>query len=110
SSNISTQKRSAAASFFQTPSAKRIAMPGKVNPPMANGHQQQQNRMAGKKRAFDDGPGHSSPLTETEGKVGALSISPTATPTAPKRSKTNRSAPLAERMRPLSLDDVFGQD
>ena len=28
----------------------------------------------------------------------------------PKRSKSHRAAPLAERMRPESLDDIFGQE
>ncbi|PKS10901.1 hypothetical protein jhhlp_002659 [Lomentospora prolificans] len=98
-----TQQKRPAAAFFQTPAAKRTATPSS---------QAQPAKLAGQKRTFDDGPGsNSSPLAETQSRVGSLSISPTAhTPTAAKKSKTNRAAPLAERMRPESLDDVFGQE
>lgn len=99
--SLTGQKRPApASSFFQTP-AKRAATARQaagVEGP----------KLAGQKRRYDDGPGEGS-VTETEGGVSRLSISPTAR-SAPKRSKTNRAAPLAERMRPLTLDDVAGQE
>ncbi|KAL1893307.1 DNA-dependent ATPase mgs1 [Sporothrix stenoceras] len=70
---------------------------------------------ASKKRTFEEGPGHSSPpqpegqsnedSTHTNGTV----VSAPALPSA-KRSRTQRAAPLAERMRPQSLDDVCGQE
>ncbi|CAK7262562.1 DNA-dependent ATPase mgs1 [Sporothrix epigloea] len=72
-----------------------------------------------KKRTYEEGPGHGSPTQ--------IAVSVTATTTAPettvlpstasvpglpsaKRSRTQRAAPLAERMRPQSLDDVCGQE
>lgn len=94
-----SQKRPPAASFFQTP-AKRAATSASQTPTS------QSNRVAGQKRSFDDGPG----VDETEGGVSKLSISPPTKAAAPKRSKTNRAAPLAERMRPHTLDDIAGQD
>ncbi|CAI4213635.1 unnamed protein product [Parascedosporium putredinis] len=92
----SQQKRpAAAAAFFQTPAAKRTATSSSTTtsarePGAAGG-----------------------PEAHTQSRVGNLALSPTAhqhTPTAAKKSKTHRSAPLAERMRPDTLDDVFGQD
>ncbi|CAK7243980.1 MAG: DNA-dependent ATPase mgs1 [Sporothrix thermara] len=79
----------------------------------------QQHGGGSKKRTFDEGPGHSSPTHDTAG-GGAASASLIATaaettssahalPSA-KRSRTQRAAPLAERMRPQSLDDVCGQE
>ncbi|KAL2109743.1 hypothetical protein VUR80DRAFT_2071 [Thermomyces stellatus] len=94
---LSSQKRPPAASFFQTPAKRAATSPRQTS---ANGN----NKVAGQKRSFDDGPG----VEETEGGVSKLSISPPAK-AAPKRSKTNRSAPLAERMRPHTLDDIAGQ-
>jgi len=108
------QKRSASG-FFQTPAAKRAATPAKITP-ISNGiNGSAPTTVAGQKRGFDDGPGNeSSPsMAETESRVNAMRIdrqtSPNGRPNA-KKSKTHRTAPLAERMRPCSLDDVFGQD
>ena len=94
----SSQKRPPAAAFFQTP-AKRAATSARQTPSSDT------HKIAGQKRSFDDGPG----VDETEGGVSKLSISPPAN-ARPKRSKTNRAAPLAERMRPHTLDDITGQD
>lgn len=94
----STQKRSAS-SFF-TPAAKRQATESRTNgatPATAV-------KANGIKRSFDDGPGYSSP-TDPDKTPVPHPIAP-----LPKRAKTNKSAPLAERMRPSSLDDVCGQD
>jgi putative ATPase len=112
----STQKRSAS-TFFQTPAAKRIA-PNPKPTPAINGSVAKTN---GVKRSFDEGPGQqSSPILTTNGSSGNGEAKQEAqgqtsqlpSPSAPlvKRTKTNRSVPLAERMRPQSLDDVFGQD
>lgn len=94
-----SQKRPPAASFFQTP-AKRAAPSARHTPASTDAR-----KVAGQKRSFDDGPG----VDETEGGVSNLSISPPAR-APPKRTKTNRAAPLAERMRPHTLDDIAGQD
>ncbi|TPX13550.1 uncharacterized protein E0L32_006021 [Thyridium curvatum] len=105
-----TQKRSAAASFFQTPAAKRQA--NASTKPVANGTTPKPN---GLKRSFEDGPGRISPSQPPEQQHSneAHPQEPPQTP-APgplvKRSKTHKSAPLAERMRPQTLDEVFGQD
>ncbi|SPO05115.1 probable DNA-dependent ATPase MGS1 [Cephalotrichum gorgonifer] len=107
----SSQKRPApTASFFQTP-AKRMAAASARQTPSTNGTGAEKSAavaVAGQKRSFDDGPGDGA-VEETEGGVSKLSISPGSRAVA-KRSKTNRAAPLAERVRPHSLDDVFGQE
>lgn len=98
---FSSQKRPAS-SFFQTPSAKRPAPASKVVTPVAaprlNG---------GAKRTFDEGPGagEDSPMQDVSSRP-----EPDESGRVIKRSKTNKSAPLAERMRPENLDEVFGQD
>ncbi|OAA56166.1 aaa family ATPase [Niveomyces insectorum RCEF 264] len=100
-------------------------------PPPPQPQQQQQPELAkngaGIKRGFDEGPGQGSPTNgDTEGRrsqthaqVAATTASASGAvagagaggggPTA-KRARTLRAAPLAERMRPQSLDDVCGQD
>ncbi|EJT82313.1 AAA family ATPase [Gaeumannomyces tritici R3-111a-1] len=119
-----TQKRTAS-SFFQTPAAKRQAVNGNPNPstPRGNGSTATGATAAartataaktnGVKRSFDEGPGHSSP-TETQNPDGTPQKPQPApashTGPSAKRARTDRAAPLAERMRPRSLDEVFGQD
>lgn len=112
-----SQKRAApTSSFFQTP-AKRMATASArpTTSPAVKGSTTTPGppaRLAGQKRTFDDGPGSGS-VEETEGGVSRLSISPRSRTGggAPKRAKTTRAnVPLAERMRPHSLDDVFGQE
>lgn len=121
----STMKRSAA-NFFSTPAAKRQATNSKVLTPVVNGstNTSTNNSTAntdvktGVKRSFDDGPGHiSSPLQAKDSKNDTPMTEAVPFPTpapapapAVKRHKTNRAAPLAERMRPSTLDDVAGQD
>ena len=111
----STQKKRSAATFFQTPAAKRQALTHGRPPFGTNGTA---GPKAGVKRSYDEGPGEgSSPTDGRNGTNGAgeNNEGPAAEPSdagqrAGKRSKTNRNAPLAERMRPDTLDDVFGQD
>ncbi|KAK3304763.1 uncharacterized protein B0T15DRAFT_537515 [Chaetomium strumarium] len=123
----STQKKRSAAAFFQTPTAKRQAIaPARTSaPPQTNGVG---GTKAGVKRSYDDGPGFKGPAVDApsttngtgENKDGAAPAPADArqpndaadSPDRPlaKRSKTTRNAPLAERMRPDTLDDVFGQD
>ncbi|PNH75267.1 hypothetical protein VD0001_g2336 [Verticillium dahliae] len=120
-SMLTQPKRSAASTFFQTPAAKRQATTNRVLTPNANGKAAGPLApAAGKKRAFDDGPGQEM-VARTDTDTCATTPSgeqPQQPPAAqgvldapaPKRTKTARSAPLAERMRPQALDDVFGQD
>ncbi|TDZ53806.1 ATPase WRNIP1-like protein [Colletotrichum trifolii] len=104
----STQAKRPASAFFSTPNPKRHApLPSKPPPPpptqtVPNGTVNTPKPSAGVKRSFDDGPG--SPFVTT-----ADDTPPEVAPVA-KRTKTARAAPLAERMRPQSLDDVCGQD
>lgn len=102
----STQGKRPASSFFSTPAPKRHAPPTKVLATPAA------KPTAGVKRSFDDGPGAtSSPfgntvaVAEEDGDAAPAETGPVA-----KRTKTARAAPLAERMRPRTLDEVCGQD
>jgi putative ATPase len=127
----STQKKRSASTFFQTPAAKRQATPslttnGKTPIPIKT-----TGAAGGVKRSFEEGPGNLSSPVDTraapaaEKKIGGDTDAADATKRAGagpdgmgrdlagplvKRSKTARAAPLAERMRPTSLDEVFGQD
>ncbi|KAJ4387012.1 DNA-dependent ATPase mgs1 [Neurospora sp. IMI 360204] len=94
-----------------------------------------QTPRTGTKRRFDDGPGLDSPSVDAarnkngvngngetpqlNGNVGGgaggggggeAQPNPPIQPLVKRTKTNNRSAPLAERMRPGSLDDVFGQD
>ncbi|KAI1341708.1 P-loop containing nucleoside triphosphate hydrolase protein [Xylariaceae sp. FL0016] len=100
-----SQKRPAS-SFFQTPSAKRQATQDTVLTPLVNGVTGA-SKTVGVKRSFDEGPGEESPAPDANSKEDATPVD--KGPLA-KRTKTNRAAPLAERMRPHTLDEVFGQD
>lgn len=120
----STSTKRSAADFFATPAAKRQAIAPKVLTPLVNGSTSTSaansaansiSKAVGTKRSFDEGPGYSSP-TQTDDATAdtpmkdALPL-PLPLPAPPaKKHKSNRSAPLAERMRPAVLDDVFGQD
>ncbi|KAH9883332.1 P-loop containing nucleoside triphosphate hydrolase protein [Xylariomycetidae sp. FL2044] len=99
-----TQKRPAS-NFFQTPSSKKQATTAKVLTPLVNGVAGGTKQL---KRSFDDGPGEDSPMQDVNGKIENLD-SREAGP-AGKRTRVSRAAPLAERMRPHNLDNVFGQD
>ncbi|ROW06842.1 hypothetical protein VMCG_04217 [Cytospora schulzeri] len=114
----SAVKRSAA-DFFATPATKRHATASKVLAPVANSSPSTPGsnpptssaRTGGMKRSFDEGPGahedaptQDTPMAEAE----AQSLSLPAPPI--KKLKSNRHVPLAERMRPGTLDDVAGQD
>lgn len=129
----SSQKR-AASGFFQTPLAKRQTTANgagdSINGTRSQIPAQQQEELpkahaAGVKRSFDEGPGYSSPIDTAHGtsdgipvltraysekSVAAGASAVAASGPAAKRPRTNRAAPLAERMRPQNLDDVFGQE
>lgn len=110
----SQQKRSAS-SFFSTPAPKRIHSDGKVLTSLVNGSFPP---VIGKKRSFEEGPGAENGASsfsavdeETkENGVNGLENGHEDDGKVVKRTKTQRSAPLAERMRPKTLDDVCGQD
>lgn len=119
SATQSSQKRSAS-SFFSTPAPKRQAAVegGRVLTPVVNGASL---ALTGKKRSFDEGPGAgvgagppSVAATGEEQENGAQDQPQQQQPVeegrAIKKTKTARSAPLAERMRPKTLDEVCGQD
>ncbi|EAQ84195.1 hypothetical protein CHGG_10599 [Chaetomium globosum CBS 148.51] len=115
----STQKKRSASTFFQTPAAKRQLTAARAATIQSNGNA---GPKAGTKRSYDDGPGYTSSPTDTRnGDGGEGPAAPVTDPRqadgtggsgAPlaKRSKNARTAPLAERMRPDTLDHVFGQD
>ncbi|GKT44292.1 ATPase WRNIP1 C26H5.02c [Colletotrichum spaethianum] len=110
-SALSSQSKRPASSFFQTPAAKRHAPPTKVLTTPANGGTARPT--AGVKRSFDDGPGAApSPfaMTSTTDTDSDAAQQPPETGPVAKRTKTARAAPLAERMRPKTLDEVCGQD
>lgn len=120
----STSTKRSAADFFATPAAKRQATAPKVLTPLVNGSTSTStansaansvSKAVGMKRSFDEGPGYSSPIQNEDATADtpmkdAMPL-PLPLPAPPaKKHKANRSAPLAERMRPAVLDDVFGQD
>ncbi|KAK8077615.1 DNA-dependent ATPase MGS1 [Apiospora saccharicola] len=113
--SASSQKRPPS-SFFQTPSAKRHAPPSKVLAPAANAPNGVIKLNVATKRTFDDGPGASdydAPIPEAaEGGRQQQQESSRHDDSRPiaKRTKTNRAAPLAERMRPQNFSEVFGQE
>lgn len=110
-----SQKRPAS-TFFQTPSSKRQATPNGVLTPIVNSAPGLSKLNPAVKRSYDDGPGHYPPNNGASGDASAVNNLDEATseprsPVAKKtRTKTNRVAPLAERMRPETLDDIFGQE
>ncbi|KAI0843669.1 P-loop containing nucleoside triphosphate hydrolase protein [Hypoxylon sp. FL0890] len=107
SSASSSQKRPAS-SFFHTPSAKRQSTTVKLVSPLASSNAAGAKLNGGLKRSFDEGPGEDSPMRDAGSKTE--DIAPVEIGPVVKRTKTNKAAPLAERMRPQNLDDVFGQD
>ncbi len=83
---------------------------------MLNGAAGASNPNPAIKRSYDEGPGHESSDGDGDANAGTATKSDDAPP-APRspvakkiRTKTNRVAPLAERMRPDKLDEVFGQE
>ncbi|KAH6604267.1 dna replication atpase [Trichoderma cornu-damae] len=102
------QKRSAS-SFFSTPTPKRQLTDLKARTPVADGVFPP---LAGKKRTFEEGPGRG-PLPQEDKEmedVAAAAHGADEDGRVLKRTKTHRAAPLAERMRPRTLDEVCGQD
>ncbi|KAL2892006.1 ATPase WRNIP1 [Ceratocystis lukuohia] len=101
----SSSKHGPGSGFFQTPSAKRQATLSGRPVPVVSGYTQPK---LGAKRGYDDGPGHQSP--GPHGGEPKVEVRQTTNGAPAKRSKNTRTAPLAERMRPHTLDEVHGQD
>ncbi|KAI1493092.1 ATPase [Biscogniauxia mediterranea] len=109
--SVSASQKRAAVSFFQPPAAKRQATPAKVLFPIVNGAAGSSKKNGGVKRTFDEGPGEEFPEPDaTSSSHVPETTAPIETGPVAKRTKTNRAAPLAERMRPDNFDDVFGQE
>lgn len=112
---FSSQKRPAS-SFFQTPTAKKHATSSKVLAPSVNAANGTPKLNGGTKRSFDEGPGQGqsqhedSPMTDVGAQPGIAGPADGFSGRVIKRAKTNRAAPLAERMRPQNLNEVFGQE
>lgn len=106
----SSQPKRAASSFFATPAAKRHNTDSaSLVTPIVNG-----TLAASKKRTFEEGPGLSaSPAKPQETNGHGNDAAATETGEGGriiKKTRTNKAAPLAERMRPTTLDDVCGQE
>lgn len=130
-SQSQTQKRSAATSFFQAPAAKRQATTSKtitndqkncatVNG-SADGNRGNENEIricninrSGIKRSFEEGPGKNhltdQAIDNISKPTGSESSKDLKGEPATKRAKIRAPAPLAERVRPGTLDDIAGQD
>ncbi|KAF8858933.1 P-loop containing nucleoside triphosphate hydrolase protein [Acephala macrosclerotiorum] len=113
--NIVASQKPSVSSFFQTPSAKKApAYPTLKPEPSPTSSIQQKTLSNGKpktpnppprKRSFEDITPAVSEEPETIIKTEGVQPA--------KKAKTNafqKAAPLAERMRPTSLDDVCGQE
>ena len=115
---LSQQNGAPVASFFRTPSAKKPPTPvsakserksSLTQEPPANGMNQNRPLQAGVKRQLE-------PQASENGTVGTPveSGSSFEDGPSPKRPKgptaLQKVAPLAERMRPRTLDDVYGQE
>ncbi|KAK9417599.1 putative UBZ4-type domain-containing protein [Seiridium unicorne] len=115
---FSSQKRPAS-SFFQTPASKKQATqstqatPSKAHAPSVNGAKEATKPAlnGGTKRRFDEGPGQLEdlPMPDADGRPEAATVAEDSGRVI-KRTKTNKAAPLAERMRPQNFNNVFGQE
>lgn len=115
---LSQQNRAPVASFFRTPSAKKQPTPvptqsekqGSIVPePSAEGAKQHPPPPARIKRQLEpQGADNGTPATSVES-GSSFEDGPSS-----KRLKgptaLQKAAPLAERMRPRTLDDVYGQE
>ncbi|KAK3186428.1 DNA-dependent ATPase mgs1 [Lecanicillium sp. MT-2017a] len=131
SASSQPQQKRSASTFFSTPAPKRHNGENKLVTPVMNGTL---SSMTGKKRRFDEGPGAEGTAAPLD-KVNEMDEVPhvngdtatTTTAAAPepvqgqhmngttegrviKKTKTQKAAPLAERMRPKTLDEVCGQE
>ncbi|KAL2148938.1 hypothetical protein VTH82DRAFT_1624 [Thermothelomyces myriococcoides] len=125
----STQKKRSASNFFQPPATKRLLTNPRPSAPLQGGSN---GTKTGTKRSYDEGPGDKglpirsptgtvnngvggdgngeAPTTASTANARPPDVEPEPSGPQAKRSKNTRTAPLAERMRPDTLDDIFGQD
>ncbi|KAF4999828.1 hypothetical protein FGRMN_2208 [Fusarium graminum] len=111
-----SQKRSAS-NFFSTTAPKRQAASDERVAPPVNGKLEPITK---RKRTYEEGPGHGigGDTKDTENVTNGDGVNGTSGWDARteqdgrvvKKTKTQRAVPLAERMRPRTLDDVCGQD
>jgi putative ATPase len=109
-SGVSSQTNSSVSNFFQTPLAKR-APSHHVPRPRTDPSSTTTPRTASSKRSLGqiDSESNGPAIQQTNG----VYSEPTSEP-APKKQKPpnafQKAAPLAERMRPTTLDEVCGQE
>ncbi|PON24781.1 ATPase [Trichoderma gamsii] len=105
-----SQKRSASSFFTPTPK-RQITDPGpRAQTPIGN---ITFPPLAGKKRSLDEGPQEDKKMEDAAPLNGDANGSANGTDAdgrVIKKTKTHRAAPLAERMRPKTLDEVCGQE
>lgn len=113
--NIDIEKSSPVASFFRTPLQKKSikpkndpSVPGVSNDSPANGTRTPSTRIFNKRVATEQTPANDAEHSSFESHGDFEGEPPT------KRLKPStalqRAAPLAERMRPRTLDDIYGQE
>lgn len=105
------QPKRKASDFFSTPAPKRQNAEGKVLTPFVNGS-------LAKKRSYEEGPGASQSNgsairgepAENGAENGGTAVVTYDDEKVVKKTRTQKAAPLAERMRPQNLDEVCGQE
>ena len=116
--NASATQKPSVSNFFQTPAAKRAASyptPKIETSPSLSFNQKQPNgdsaatpNQPQRKRSFEE---VALPIKEEDGPINEAAV--VLDEHAAKKPKINafqKAAPLAERMRPRTLDDVYGQE
>ena len=114
--NPSATQKPPVSSFFQTPAAKKAAAypTPKIDPsPSLSFDQKQKNGTSTatpnhpqRKRSFED----VAPPVKQEDEAAKEELADEPVAKKPKISAFQKAAPLAERMRPRTLDDVYGQE
>lgn len=112
-----SSQRWPSSSFFQTPGPKKQAAPStqatpsQILTPAVNSAKESTKLNGGTKRSFGEGPGENEdlPMPDANGQSGSTTVAHESGRVI-KKTKTNKAAPLAERMRPQNFDDVFGQE
>jgi putative ATPase len=107
-----TQSKSKTANFFSTPAAKRTgSFKDAGSSPLVNGHSSTQQTPSAKPLAppsFSTQPVSATKRPALDDDRANLQEQNAAGPVPKKQKKSH--APLAERMRPTSLDEVAGQE
>jgi putative ATPase len=112
----STSKSNATSSFFQTPSSKKNSNnTGKISTSNSQESVKVPSRTIGTPKPIPfSSDSNSTSKKRPSPEVEDLTVDDSASTAPPaKRTKKNTirdAAPLAERMRPQTLDDVFGQE